>query len=431
MNPARVVVVHRGARDAYEVSRALAGAGLLERLVTDLYWPADRTWAKGLSRILPSPLAAMLQARNNPGLPSSLVSQSLVSGLASFALDKLPRVPFSWRRRATRWADASLGRHAARLAAETESLLLSYSYYAYHAFSNFNGTRVLFQLHPHPVSVQKILTQELADHPDCAASLRKEWELALPAEDFERIVLEPKMAGRILVASSFTKRTLIENGTPASAISVIPYGVDLQRFTPGSRSRSSAAPLRLLFAGTINQRKGIKYLVAALRALRHREIRLTICGRVVDDLSVLKPIASQVDLRPSVSAAELVSAYREADLFVLPSVAEGFGQVLLEALACGVPILSTRHTAAPDLVDEGVHGFVVEPRRADLLAERIEWALCHRAALAEMRVEARARAERFHWNRFGEGVVDAVLASPSGTKDNLRALAQRELAQHV
>jgi len=425
VSPSRVVVVHRGARDAYEVSRALAGAGLLERLVTDLYWPADRTWAKGLSRILPSPLAAMLKARNNPGLPSSLVSQSLVSGLTSFALDKFPRVPFSWRRRATRWADASLGRHAARLAAETESLLLSYSYYAYHAFSNFSGPRILFQLHPHPVSVRKILTQELADHPDCAASLRKEWELALPAEDFERIVLEPQMAGRILVASSFTKRTLIENGVSASVISVIPYGVDLERFTPAPRSRSSAGPLRLLFAGTINQRKGIKYLVAALRTLRHREIRLTICGRVVDDLSVLKPIASQVDLRPSVSAAELVSAYREADLFVLPSVAEGFGQVLLEALACGVPVLSTSHTAAPDLVDEGVHGFVVEPRRADLLAERIEWALCHRAALAEMRVEARARAEKFHWNRFRKSLVDAVLRSPVETKDgSLEALAQ-------
>jgi glycosyltransferase involved in cell wall biosynthesis len=147
----------------------------------------------------------------------------------------------------------------------------------------------------------------------------------------------------------------------------------------------------------------------------------------VDDLSVLKPIASQIDIRPSVSAADLVSAYREADLFVLPSVAEGFGQVLLEALACGVPVLSTHHTAAPDLVDEGVQGFVVEPRRADLLAERIEWALCHRAALAEMRVAARARAERFHWNKFGENVVQAILNFPAEAKDNSR----EALAQHV
>jgi glycosyltransferase involved in cell wall biosynthesis len=267
----------------------------------------------------------------------------------------------------------------------------------------------------------------LTDHPDCAASLRKEWELALPAEDFERMVLEPTMAERILVASSFTKRTLIENGTPASAITVIPYGVNLQRFTPRRRSRSSAGPLRLLFAGTINQRKGIKYLVEALRILRHRQIQLTVCGRVVDDLSVLKLIASQIDLRPSVSADELVSAYQEADLFVLPSVAEGFGQVLLEALACGVPVLSTRRTAAPDLVDEGVHGFVVEPRRADLLAERIEWALCHRVALAEMRLAARERAEQFHWNRFGESVVEAVLPSLGGAKDSPR----EALAQHV
>jgi glycosyltransferase involved in cell wall biosynthesis len=418
MNPTRVVVVHRGARDAYEVSRALAAAGRLERLVTDLYWPADRAWTKRLSRI------SMLAARNNPGLPSSLVDQLLLSGLTSFSLDKIkfPRAPFSWRRRATRWADASLGRQAARIAAETESLLLSYSYYAYHAFSGYNGPRVLFQLHPHPLSVRRILARELDDHPECAASLGKEWELSLPAEDFDRLVLEPKMAERILAASSFTKRTLIENGVPASAISVIPYGVNLRRFIPGPRHRSSG-PLRLLFAGTINQRKGIRYLVEALRLLHHREIHLTICGRVVDDLAVLKPIASQIDLRASVSASELVSAYQQADLFVLPSVAEGFSQVLLESLACGLPILSTQHTAAPDLIDEGVHGFVVEPRRVDLLAERIEWALCHRPALAEMRVAARARAEQFSWDRFGASIVDCVAGATQTTSE--------ALAQHV
>jgi glycosyltransferase involved in cell wall biosynthesis len=262
----------------------------------------------------------------------------------------------------------------------------------------------------------------LADHPDCAASLRKEWELALPAEDFERLVLEPKLAERIFVASSFTKHTLIENGIPASAIAVIPYGVNLRRFTPRARNRSSAGPLRLLFVGTINQRKGIKYLVEALRILRHREIRLTICGRVVDDLSVLKPIASQIDLHPSVNGAELVSAYQQADLFVLPSVAEGFGQVLLEALACGLPVLSTQNTAAPDLIDESVHGFAVAPRRADLLVERIEWALCHRTALAEMRLAARERAEQFTWNRFGESIVACTTGATNTTP---KALAQR------
>jgi glycosyltransferase involved in cell wall biosynthesis len=186
--------------------------------------------------------------------------------------------------------------------------------------------------------------------------------------------------------------------------------VNLERFTPPSAFSRIQSPgrLRLLFVGTINQRKGVKYLLEALRLVRHQGVELTICGRVVDDLSLFKPFASQVHIRPSVTFAELVEAYQQADLFVFPSVVEGFGQVLLEALACGLPILSTTHTAAPDLIEEGIQGFVVEPRRPDLLAQRIEWALQHPTQLAEMRVAARERAQQLTCARFRAGVVAAV-----------------------
>jgi glycosyltransferase involved in cell wall biosynthesis len=406
----QVVVVHRGARDAYQVASALAEAGLLDRLITDLYWPNDRGWARALARQLPAGLRHMLLARNQTALPGRLVDQKLASGLTSFALDKLPRAPFSWRRRATRWADAALGSAAGKRAAQNGSLLLSYSYYGYHAFSTSGHPGMLFQAHPHPVSVRRLLEQELADHPDCAPSLLKEWELSLPAEDFERLAAETRMAAHILAASSFTRKTLVENGTPAENVSVIPYGVNLERFTPPSAFSRIQSPgrLRLLFVGTINQRKGVKYLLEALRLVRHQGVELTICGRVVDDLSLFKPFASQVHIRPSVTFAELVEAYQQADLFVFPSVVEGFGQVLLEALACGLPILSTTHTAAPDLIEEGIQGFVVEPRRPDLLAQRIEWALQHPTQLAEMRVAARERAQQLTCARFRAGVVAAV-----------------------
>jgi glycosyltransferase involved in cell wall biosynthesis len=103
-----------------------------------------------------------------------------------------------------------------------------------------------------------------------------------------------------------------------------------------------------------------------------------------------------------------VEAYQCAHLFVFPSVAEGFGQVLLESLASGLPILSTTHTAAPDLIEDGVQGFVVEPRRPDLLAEKIAWAAAHREELARMGREARVRAERFTWEHFRARVAEAA-----------------------
>lgn len=401
----KAIVVHRGARDAYQVAAALAGAGLLERLITDLYWPSDQapSW-------LSAAVQRMLLARHSSRVPAALVHQTLFSGGVSQALDMLPRVPFSWRRRATRWTDACMGRLAGEMAARTNSLLLTYSYYGYHAFSAYPRPGMLFQAHPHPASMRRILEQELIDHPECAASLRQEWELALPAEDFDCLVAETRMAAHILAASSFTRKTLIENGTAPDSVSVIPYGIDLERFSPSGAGdrRPSDGKLHLLFVGTINQRKGIKYLLEALKLTGNKKIELTVCGRVVDDLSIFKPFASQVTVRPSVSFPELVRAYQQADLFVFPSVAEGFGQVLLEALACGLPILSTTNTAAPDLIEDGIQGFVVEPKRPDLLAQRITWAFEHPTQLAEMRLAARRRAEQFTWDRFRTGVVDSV-----------------------
>ena len=406
----RAVVVHAGARDAYQLGLALSEAGLLEALVTDLFWTGDRPWARKLEQLLPLKAVRMLRQRSVTGLPSARVRVAWLTGLRTLALEKLPFVAEMTRRRAQRTADATLGRMAGRLAQKRGAALVSYSYYGFDAFRNYPHPAMLFQMHPHPATMRRILSEELAAHPDCAASLEQEWELALEPEDFDHLVQETKMAARFLVASSFTRDSLIENGTAASAITVIPYGVDLDRFRPAAQARAASGRLKLLFVGRINQRKGIKYLLEALRLLRTQEVELTICGRVLDDLALFKPFANQVTIRPSVSAADLVQAYQAADLFVFPSVAEGFAQVLLESLACGLPILSTTHTAAPDLIDEGAQGFIVQPRRPDLLAEKIAWSAQHRAELARMAAAARRRAEIFTWERYRHKTAEAVRA---------------------
>ena len=403
----RAVVVHGGARDSYQLALALSEAGLLETLVTDLFWPSDRGWAASLAMRLSPALRELLERRSAPGLPFEQVRLCLLDGLRGVLLDKLPRIPFAIRRQSNRRADAALGRTAGRLARTAKAGLVSYSYFGYDSIRSYGRAAMLFQVHPHPATVRRILREELALHPECAASLQQEWELALPEEDYLHLVEETGMAARYLAASSFTRNSLVEHGAPPESITVIPYGVDLRRFHPGSRG-TPGAPLRLLFVGRINQRKGIQYLLEALRMLDGEDVELTVCGRVVDDLELFRGFGERVRVRPSVSGAELVRAYQEADLFCFPSVAEGFGQVLLESLACGLPILSTTHTAAPDLIQEGVEGFIVEPRRPRLLAQRIAWALSHRRELEAMRIHARRRAETFTWARFRTSAADAV-----------------------
>ncbi len=405
-----VVVVHRGARDHYQTALALSEAGLLDTLVTDLYWHADSDAARLTERIMPQGMKTLLRARFHPELPAQQVHTLGPLALASFAADKIAATPFQLRARLTRATDARLGREAGAIARAHGSAILSYSYYAHDAFAaaGANLPRVLFQMHPHPESMRRILRAELARHPECAASLESEWELGLSDAEFNRLAAEPNAAAFALTASSFTRQTLVENGFAPERAFVVPYGVDLDRFQPAPQQNGTNRPLRILFAGTVSQRKGIKYLLEAVQQLGTREIELRIRGRAVDDLALVRRLVPSADVRLSVSNAELLDAYQTSDLFVFPSVAEGFGHVLIEAMACGLPILSTTRTAAVDLVTEGVDGFVVPPSRTDAIAERLEWALTHRAALAAMKVEARRKAGTFTWNRYRAGVAAAV-----------------------
>jgi glycosyltransferase involved in cell wall biosynthesis len=404
------VVVHRGARDHYQVALALAEAGKLESLVTDLYWPAEGRVATLAERLIGSRGATLVRARNHPELRGKSVKTRPGAGIISLALDKLPRAPFPLRARATRWTDDRLGHLAGQRAKRSGAGILSYSYYGHSAFSAAGPSvaRWLFQLHPHPASMRRILLRELADYPQCAESLQKEWELALPEQQFDMLCEETQMAHNWIVASSFTRQTLIENGAPAERIHVAPYGVELERFQPTYTRPGEQGPLRILFAGTINQRKGIAYLLDALRLLNTKQIQFAIRGRAADDLALLRSSAPDVDIRLNVSNAELIEAYQTSDFFVFPSVAEGFGHVILEALACGLPVLSTTRTAALDLVTSGRDGFVIEPRRSDLIAERLEWMLMNRGRLPEMRREARAKAEQYTWPRFRSRIVDIL-----------------------
>jgi glycosyltransferase involved in cell wall biosynthesis len=406
----KTVTVHRGARDGYQVARALQEVGLLETLVTDLYWPADRTWARSVESVAPRKTSVALRCRHAEDLPSSSVASCWMSGLGSLMANKARWLPFHWERGTIRWCDRSLGRQAGRIATEKGAALLSYSYYAHSAFSHLVGDqpRILFQLHPHPASVRSILQQERRLHPDCASSLDKEWELALPESDFHRLVEEVAMAQHWIAASHFTKQTLVDAGIPAERIAVIPYGIQLNVFSWKREACFSRGPLRLLFVGTLGQRKGIKYLVQALELLPPGSVELMVCGRAVDDLAIFRKSRAAIQLYPSISAQGLLDAYRAADVFVFPSLAEGFAHVLLEAMASGLPIISTTRTAAPDLIQHGREGFIIRPGSASELAGHIEEFLRRPELVRTMGEAARRRAEHFTWKRFRQGVAEFV-----------------------
>jgi glycosyltransferase involved in cell wall biosynthesis len=404
----RYVTVFAGARDQYQLAIALQDEQLLDRHVSEWYSPLDITWFRKLSSLHPR-VASFVAKRFDPQLPSSRVVVppiALAQGVASHFAG------ISAMRRLSDDLADGLGTAAGRLALRTGSGLVADSYCAFHAFnaagSAYNGPKIVYQIHPHAETIRRILTEELALNPDCASSLQAEEEMRPGrALRFKELSAAAAMADRAIVASSFTKLSLVENGVSADRIHIVPLGVDLDTFHP--RPAQPQATFRVLFVGSVVQRKGIKYLLEAWRRLALPDAELIIAGRGFVDSDVLARYRGLYTHRPNVSRSELIGLYQEADVFVLPSLAEGFGLVLLEALACGTPVVSTTSTAGPDLQVDGDGGFVLPPRDLDRLAQTLRWCYDQRAErLLGMRHRARQIAERFSWKQFRLQFANAV-----------------------
>ena len=387
------VVVFAGARDSYQVPVALHQAGLLNTLVTDYYCSLDRRFAATLCSLLPSSILSKVKRRFHSALPSTLVDSHPSYAIANWLH------PDEWTKRVH-----LLGHKAGSLAAKERCSIVAYSHVATGAFARAGSfAKVLMQVQPHPAAVKKALTSDLLV-PEFQDRMGN--ELTWPREVFQTFAREPLLANLCVAASNYTRETLIQNGVESECVAVIPYGVDVDFFSPGHNDSNKFS---VLFVGQIARQKGVHYLLEAWRRLNFSDAELRIVTHSPSPRESLSPYASQqVTFVGALEWAALRNEYRSADLLCLPSLSEGFGLVALEAMSCGTPVLTTSACGASDLIQEARNGFVVPPADLDALMARLEWASHNRETLREMRVAARTTAEQYPWTRFRNALVKAV-----------------------
>jgi glycosyltransferase involved in cell wall biosynthesis len=261
------------------------------------------------------------------------------------------------------------------------------------------------QAHPHPVSVRNILSVDLEYSELGKESLLTEQELQSDQERLDQLSCESALADWCIVASNFTKQTLIDNGVQESRIHRIPYGVDLGIYRPRPKR---TGPFRVVFVGQLVQRKGLEYLLKAWKRLRLHDAELVLAGRGRVDEKLLTAFRSEFVYAGNISTDCLRHLYADSDLFCMPSLVEGFGLVYLEALGCGLPVIATPNTGAADIIRDGREGFIVPIRDVDALAEKLEWAYKNRRVIAEMGNAARTLAEQYSWERFRKDLLGVL-----------------------
>lgn len=216
---------------------------------------------------------------------------------------------------------------------------------------------------------------------------------------------EMALADLVLVPSSFVEESVRAHAGD-KRIARAAYGVDLKFWRP-SEDPPSSRPLNFLYAGQISLRKGIPLLLEAWEKAGMGDAQLDLVGIWQLAESRLARLPANVRVAPPCSKEELRDRYRQADVFVFPSYFEGFGLVLLEAMACGLPALASDATAGPDVLTESC-GRVVPRGALEPLIEALRWFRKSRDRLPEMSRAARTEAERWTWEDYRRSVTQAV-----------------------
>ena len=231
------------------------------------------------------------------------------------------------------------------------------------------------------------------------------WQLSHP-KNIEKELLEYEEADFISVPSTFVKNTFLEYGFPPEKIVAIPYGVDVRMFSPTVKRDSV---FLLIFGGGLVIRKGVHYLLQAFAELNLPKAELLLIGPVTEEIRpFLKKYAGsfrQINYQP---LSELYNFYSQGSVFVFPSLEEGHGLVISQAMACGLPVIVSTNTIAHDLVREGADGFVIPVRDVDALKEKILFFYNHPEKRDEMGESALQRMRRsFTWDEYGDTMMRA------------------------
>lgn len=219
---------------------------------------------------------------------------------------------------------------------------------------------------------------------------------------------ELALADRIFVASSFTARSLKEYPGALAPVDIIPYGfpnpVEKKDYSNLSRKKT----IKLLFVGGLSQRKGIADVFAVADALAPH-VSLTVVGyKASNNCVALDKALAKHTWIPSLSHENVLKLMHSHDVLIFPSLFEGFGMVITEAMSQGTPVITTDRTAGPDLIEHGKNGWLVEAGSTKALQECVETILANPASIAKVGESALRTAYARPWEIYGRELAEAI-----------------------
>lgn len=219
---------------------------------------------------------------------------------------------------------------------------------------------------------------------------------------------ELQNADYVVVASNYVRNCLLDDGIQPDRIKYLPLGIDASTFTPKNEVYLPNGKLKFLFVGRMEGAKGIYYIIEAFRQMQDLSVELIAVGENFGLQDMFTTYTSNIKVLGEKRRDEMSNVYKNADVYILPSLWEGFSFSLLEALASGMPVIASKNSCAPEIVEEYKEGFVIEPRNIKEIKDKVKWFLDNKDKIKDMGKAARAKAETYSWDFYSQNVVKII-----------------------
>ena len=300
-----------------------------------------------------------------------------------------------------RWAASQIGRSKTSSEVERCNIFHGWNHHCLRQLKRakeLGAVTVVERASSHILQSQEILKEEYEKH-DINVRL-------LPQMYVEKCLKEYKEADYILVPSEYARQSFLERGFEEKKIVKIPFGVDHEKFKSQNLKPNKFV---VLFVGEIRLGKGVQYLLEAWDKLKLREAELWLVGEEKKDIkrTVLSRYRNRKDIKHLGFVKNISELMGRASVFVFPSLDEGSARVTYEAMASGLPVITTPN--AGSLVRDSLDGYIIPIQDSEALAERLEFFYKYPEQARLMGESGRERISAFTWERYGEELVKAYI----------------------
>ena len=412
MNNPKIIVAHPGRQHSFRVAQALKESGLLFKYATTVYNKDSSILMRLTKLFLSEDKLARAKKRKCKGLSDEdVIKYCEFWALLQLLVLRLDTTGI-YQRKLSRWISCRFQKKLAKFIIHNNvDAVISYDTNSEVLIDELRRANskckiIIDNAHPNRHYLNRVYNEKLDKCGEFVKTLNGCGYIL--DEDHSKIFgRELRKADYHIVASSFSTKALEFEGISKDVVYKIPYGVDKDKFL--DHKDSDDGLFRVLFVGEVNQRKGIHALLEAARKINDPKVKFIVVGgggSVCAD--VYKPYDKYVDFLGMVSYETLLDNLASSDCFLFPTMGEGFGLVLLEAQAAGLPAITTRNCAGADIITEGVNGFLVDVEDEDAIIEKILYLKNNPIECARMRTASINLARQYTWDKYNLAIVTAV-----------------------